>query len=147
MVDPYFSFNAAAFRVTYPAFANETTFPTVTLQAYFTTAGSYLANDNYGQLRDDSRYTALTLMTAHLAALSVLIAAGETPSVAAGASIDKVTVSLEPPPVKSQFHWWLSTTPYGQQLLAMLQMRSAGGFYLGGSRTRGGFRGNAGYGI
>ena len=146
MVDPYFSFNTSAFRVTYPAFANETTFPTVTLQAYFNTAGSYLANDNYGQLRDDSRYTALTLMTAHLAALSILIAAGETPSVAAGASIDKVTVSLEPPPVKSQFHWWLSTTPYGQQLLALLQMRSAGGFYLGGSRTRGGFRGNAGYG-
>lgn len=146
MVSPYFTLDVAAFRVSYSAFASEASFPTPVLQAYFDTSGSYLANDNYGLIREASRYTALTLMTAHLAALSVLIASGETPSVATAGSVDKVSVSMEPPPVKSQFHWWLSTTPYGQQLLAMLQMRGAGGLYIGGSRTRGGFRGNAGYG-
>ena len=140
MVAPYFTLDVTAFRASYPAFAAEASFSTPTLQAYFNTAGLYLANDNYGQIRDDSRYTALTLMTAHLAALSVLIASGETPAVATAGSVDK------PPPAKSQFQWWLSTTPYGQQLLAMLQMRSAGGLYVGGSHTRGGFRGNAGYG-
>jgi len=146
MTTPYFTFDVTAFRVDYPAFASVTSFPDTTLSAYFDTAGYYLANDNYGDLIDDGRYKALTLMTAHLAALSGMIASGQTPGLVQSSSIDKISVSLVPPPVKSQFMWWLCLTPYGQQLSALLTANSAGGFFIGGSSTRGGFRGNAGYG-
>ena len=145
MATPYFSLDLAAFRLSYPAFKDNTAYPDETLRAYFTTSSSYLANDNYGWLKEESRYIALTMMTAHIGAIGALIASGETPGLASSGSVDKTSVTLTPPPMTSQFHWWLNITPYGQQLLALLQMRSAGGFSVGGSNTRGGFRGNAGY--
>jgi len=146
MGTPYFTLDVPGFRLSYPAFASDTAFPDDALARYFDTAGAYIANQNYGWLVDAQRYTALTLMTAHLAAISVMIASGDTPGLMQGATIDKVTVTLTPPPVKSQFAWWLSLTPYGAQLYALLSMHSAGGFYIGGSATRSGLRGNAGYG-
>lgn len=146
MGTPYFTLDIPAFRLAYPAFANDTAFPDDTLLRYFSTAGAYIANQNYGWLVDDARYLALTLMTAHLAALSVMIASGDTPGLMQGATIDKVSVTLTPPPVKTQFGWWLSLTPYGAQLYALLKLHSAGGFFVGGSATRAGLRGNAGFG-
>jgi hypothetical protein len=49
-----------------------------------------------------------------------------------GASVDKVSVTLTPPPVKSQWQWWMSLTPRGAQLLALLKSKAAGGLYVGG---------------
>lgn len=83
-------------------------------------------------LEGECRYRALTLLTAHLAALGVLIAAGQVPGLVQTATVDKVSVSLTPPPILTQFQWWLSLTPYGQQLLALLQVASVGGIYIGG---------------
>lgn len=71
-------------------------------------------------------------MTAHLTALSDLAAQSQTPGYEQSATIDKVSVSLTPPPNKNQWQFWLNTTPYGMQLLALLQSKSAGGFYIGG---------------
>lgn len=133
-------FDIPAFRISYPAFSNTVTFPSGTLQIYWDTATCYIANADYGWLAGDCRYKALTLMTAHLTALSVLIAAGRTPNIVQSSTIDKITVSLVPPPVPNQFRWWLSTTPYGAMLLALLQVRSAGGFYVGGFPERDAFR-------
>jgi len=146
MGDPYFSFDVAAFRLAYPAFADASKFSDATLEAYWSAAGNYIANENYGTLRDDSRLLGLNLMTAHLAQLSVQIAAGQNPALAQSSTIDKVSVTMTPPPIKSQFAWWLCLTAYGAQLFALLSARSAGGFFIGGSITRGGFRGNAGFG-
>jgi hypothetical protein len=140
----YFEFDISAFRIAYPAFANEETFPDATLQAYFNSACCYISNDNYGWLAGNCRYTALTLMTAHLAALSVIIAKGKVPGLVQSATIDKVSVSLTPPLLENQWQWWLSLTPYGQQLFAMLQVNSAGGFYVGGSPETLAFRGLCG---
>ena len=142
---PYFTFDVTAFRGMYPQFADTTAFPTPLLQSYFDAAGGYVANSNYGWLVNAPRFLALNLMTAHLAAIAVLINAGETPGMAVGASVDKVSVTLHPPKDQSQFQWWLNLTGYGQQLLALLLANSAGGFFVGGSNTRGGFRGNSGY--
>ena len=68
-------------------------------------------------------------MTAHLLALSVMIASGNTPGVMVAATIDKISITLEPPPAPNAWQYWLQTTPYGQQLLALLQVASVGGFY------------------
>lgn len=140
-----FSLDLGKFRAEYPAFSDTNTFTDDVLLSCYETAGFYVANENYGRLRDRAREKALDLMTAHLAALSVIVSEGGSPSVAQAASVDKVSVTMTPPPVKSQYAWWLSTTPYGMQLLALLNVKSAGGFFVGGSDTRGGFRSNAGF--
>lgn len=138
-------FDIPAFRISYPEFADPILFPNVTLQGFWDTATCYLDNNDYGYLNGDCRYKALTLMTAHLTKLSVLIANNQMPILVQSAGIDKINVGLTPPPLLNQFQWWLSTTPYGAQLLALLQVASCGGFYIGGSPVRTAFRGYNGY--
>lgn len=133
-------FNIPAFRISYPAFASDTTFPDVTLQAYWDSATCYISDTDYGYLSGDCRYKAITLMTAHLTALSVLIAKGQVPGLVQSATIDKIAISLTPPPVKNQWQWWLSLTPYGQQLLALLHVAAVGGLFVGGLPERAAFR-------
>lgn len=129
-----FVFDIPAFRVSFPAFANSTVYPDATLQMYWDNAGCIVENTTYEcyMLAGVCRYRALNLLTAHLAAISDLIAAGQVPGLVQNATIDKVTVGLTPPPLLTQFQWWLSLTPYGQQLLVILQVSSVGGEYYGG---------------
>lgn len=140
------TFDVLAFRAMYAAFANQGCFPDVMLAMYWDQATAYVSNKNYGWMRGVKRELAINLMTAHLVALSQLIANGENPGVVTGATIDKVSATLAPPPLKNQWQYWLSTTPYGAQLLALLQVSSVGGWYTGGSPTRAGFNGAGGIG-
>ena len=134
-------FDPVEFRLAFPAFANETTFPTVMLQRYWDMAICYVDDcGSYGWLQGECRRLAINLMTAHLLAISVLIAAGQTPGLVQSSTIDKISVSLTPPPLKNQWQWWLSTTPYGAELLALLQTRSVGGWYIGGRPELSAFR-------
>lgn len=143
---PIITFNVAQFRAAYPEFG--ATPPTdATLQGYWNTATCFVSDCNYGWLRGDCRAQVLNLLAAHIATLAALIAVGETPGIVTGATIDKVSVTLEPPPATSQQQWWFNLTPYGAQAWALLSVRSVGGFYVGGSATRAGFRGNSGYAI
>ncbi len=98
-------------------------------------------NPNDGCLLNGSALqAALNLMTAHLAQLSIQIASGTAAGPVVGASEGSVSVSFLPPPGKSAFSYWLSCTPYGQQLLALLSLQGAGGFLVGGSLERASFR-------
>lgn len=137
------TFDPATFRVLFPQFANETAFPTVKLQADFDLATAYISPDSYGDMPLAARTQALNLMTAHLLALGVIIAQngyqGQV-GVVTAATVDHVQITLAPPPVKSQWRWWLNATPYGAQLLGLLEMRSAGGFFVGGLPERDAFR-------
>lgn len=133
-------FDVAAFRTSYPAFADDTKFPSDTLTAFYNTATCYLSDADYGYLSGTCRYNALTLMTAHLTALSVFINTNKVPGLVQSATIDKISTSLTSPPVNTQWAWWLSLTGYGQQLLALLQAKAVGGLYLGGSLDRLAFR-------
>lgn len=138
---PILTFNYAQFIALFPAYSNPTTYPEATLQAYWDTAISYISNNaNCGSLTGDDRQLAINLMTAHLVYLSNLIASGQVPGIMQDATIDKVHVGLEPPPVPNQWQWWLNTSPYGMQLLALLQAHSVGGYYIGGSPVLAGFR-------
>lgn len=135
-------FDVGAFRKLFPAFANQIDFDTCTVQTFWNVAAEYISPVNYGWMQGASRALAINQMTAHLLALQQQIADGQIPGMETSASIDKIAVTLEPPPVQSQFQWWLSLTPYGQQLLALLSVKAAGGWGVGGSFTRAGFRGN-----
>lgn len=135
------TFDVTLFRQQFPAFANTTQFPNAMLQMYWDMATCYITDiGNYGWLQGDCRQLAINLMTAHLTALSILIAAGQTPNLVQNATIDKVSVGLTPPPLKNQWQWWLSTTPYGMQLQALLQTRSVGGWAIGGRPELAAFR-------
>ncbi|MGJ0509055.1 MAG: DUF4054 domain-containing protein [Methylocystis sp.] len=126
------TFDIAAFRAAFPQFTSDTTFPDETLQGYWDVAIVYISDSDYGYLAGAARTRALNLMTAHLAALGVLIAAGQVPGLVSGSTVDKISVTLTPPPVKDLFMWWLSLTPYGQQLAALLSTWSVGGMYIVG---------------
>lgn len=134
------TFDVAAFRTQFPAFANASTYPTITLQGYWDAAICYISDTNSGRLMGDCRSRAINMMTAHLTALADIIAAGKTPGYAQSATVDKVSVTMTPPPVKNQLQWWLNLTPYGMQLYALLYVRSRGGFTVGGMPEKKAFR-------
>lgn len=134
-----YTYNDADFREIFPALDNPTLYPAKILQMYWDQAGTIIKNTTYGFLAQQSGAMPMNLMTAHLAAIGRLIASGQSPSLPSAATIDKVSVTLVPPPTKDMFDWWLATTPYGQQLLAMLSMAAVGGLYAPGSLGRQGF--------
>lgn len=130
-------FNATNFRALFPAFANSIVYPDFRLQVYWDSATSYIT-DRYGGwyngLNLKQQTLALNLMTAHLLYLSSQIAADDGGGGAIGietsASIDKISVAVQPPPAPNQWQYWLNTSAYGQQLLALLEIAAAGGrFY------------------
>ena len=135
-------FDPAAFRLAYGQFANVQCFPDAQLQAWWDIATTTIsAQDNacYA-LNGASRVSALNMLTAHMGALFDMAKKGETPGVLRSATIDKVSVTVEPPPAESAFQWWLGLTPYGQTLLAMLTVAGVGGFYVGGIPERTAYR-------
>lgn len=136
------AFDPAYFRKAFPAFGNDTCFSDEQLQMWFDIASAYISvQDNACfMLHGPQRVAALNLMTAHMGFLFNLAATGETPQILTSATIDKVSVTVEPPESNSQFQWWLNTSPYGQQLLALLMMVTAGGIYVGGLPERAAIR-------
>lgn len=124
------TFNYSLFQEQIPEFAASPT--EATLQAYFDMVLP-MANNGYdswcGGFSGSSLDLVLNLLTAHMAKIQELIGQGQTATIVTGSSIDKVSVNLLTPPVKNMFQYWLATTPYGQQVLALARARFAGGFY------------------
>lgn len=133
-------FDVTAFRDMFPAFASASAYPTARLQINWTMATSYISDVDYGWIQGARRTLALNLMTAHLTALGAQLASGQTPGMMQSSTIDKISITMTPPPVPDQFQFWLGLTGYGQQLLALLQANSAGGIYVGGRCEIGAFR-------
>jgi hypothetical protein len=138
----------AAFRALFPQFADPAKYPDAALSIQFGAAAGYVSADTYGDMTVAARTNALYLMTAHLLAIGAIIAQNNYQGqvgIVTGAVVDHVQITLTPPPVKSQWQWWLNTTPYGAQLVALLQAQAAGGFYVGGLPERAAFRKVGGY--
>ena len=132
--------NISNFRALFVEFENVTTYPDAIITMNWETSTSFISDEDYGFMQGKQRETALNLMTAHLIKLGTIIATGQTPSLISGSSVENVSVSLTPPPLKNQFHYWLNLTPYGSQLLALLQMVAVGGLTVGGRNERSAFR-------
>ena len=141
MASPILTFDYNQFIAYFPNYSNPAVYPASTLQQWWNIAIFYISNSAYcGSLNGDARQYAIYLMMAHLIYLSGLQDSGQTPYILASATIDKVSVSLQQPPGKNQWEWWLNSSPYGMQLLALLQVKSVGGYYIGGSPVLAGFR-------
>lgn len=134
----------AAFRAAFPQFASEAVFPDATITLRWTEATVYIGADDGCLLSGAALQLALEYLTAHLMASFVIIGRGQTPGVITDSRVDKVAVSVAPPPTRDGWRYWLATTPYGMALWALLTARSAGGWYAGGRPERLGFRGIAG---
>jgi len=135
-----------AFKALFPQFAT-TADPLVTAQWGMATA--YISADTYGDMPVAARTYCLQLMTAHLLAIGIVILNGGsytgTPGIVTQSKVGDVSVTLAPPPYgTSQWRYWLSLTPYGLQLSALLDAQSVGGFYVGGLPERAAFRKVAG---
>jgi Protein of unknown function (DUF4054) len=142
-------YNDENFRLMFPAFADETTWPEALLQTYWDLGGEFISTTDspcHG-LNGASLQYARDLMCAHIATLMAVPpedasgAGGATGGgVVSSASIGAVSVSMMQPPAKGMWDFWFAQTPYGQQLLALLAIKGVGGLYIGGLPERLGFR-------
>jgi len=136
------TFDYALFIAQCPAYANSVMYPQATLQEYWNSATNYVSDiGNFGFIQGTKRQFALNLMTAHLVFYAGLVANQQVPALMQTATIDKVSIGVTPPPLPNQWQWFLNISPYGQQLLALLQVNSVGGAYISG--PYGGIRGYA----
>ncbi len=130
-----------AFRLAFPAFSNVTTYPDAMLNLYYANAGFYISqNDAWCGLSGLQLDYVLQTLLAHLLYCSDLIKAGKTNVIVTSSTVADVSVTLEPPPAKTGWEWWLSTSPYGLELWALLVVQSAGGWSVGGRPETSAFR-------
>lgn len=131
------------FRAAFPPFADTTKFPDALLNLQFGIATGYVSAEVWGCMTEQVRTSALWLQLAHQLQLGVAIGSTGTGSVGVvvGSKVGDVSVQLASPPYgTSAWRYWLMTTPYGTQLLGLLDAQAAGGFYIGGLPERGAFR-------
>lgn len=135
-------FNDSIFREQFPKFNDTTAFPSSQLDGWWTMGTAYINIDNGYPWSFNSKQLqlAIDLMCAHLAESFSLINAGVPTVVVQGTTEGSISVSMVPPPAKTAFGWWLSTTPYGLQLRALLRTVANVGLYVGGSAENLGFR-------
>ena len=127
-------FDLSAFRTAYPVFDSV---PDATVQTAATSALCLIGQDGC-----DCDVQQWQLMVAHLLYIQGQVATGNgNAGAVTSATIDKVSVAFAAPPFgTSAYKFWLFKSPYGGQLLAMLDRCSRGGVYVGGLPERSAFR-------
>jgi hypothetical protein len=143
------AYDDALFRAQFPEFADTTKYPVLMIDAYWDMATMFIsaADCPFNTLSGKRLATALNMLTAHLIVLGIAAKgkAGKTPGSKQGgfttsATIGEVSVTKLAPPAATAWEWWLSQTPYGSMLWALLDMLSVGGFSVGGLPERDAFR-------
>jgi hypothetical protein len=142
-------YNDAAFRAMLPEFANTVTYPEAVIQMFWDLASDFISIPLCPAgafLSGNSAAAALNYMTAHLYALNLQqVNSGQAPGAVQGgyevsATIDKISVTMMTPPAADMWSFWLTQTPYGQALLALLAVKAVGGTSVGGLPERLAFR-------
>jgi len=135
------AFNEANFRAQFPAFADTVKYPSATLSLSWTTGTDFISQNNgiFNYNQAQAQY-ANDLMCAHLLYINTAVLNGQNTGVVTGAAEGTVNVTFMPPPVKSAFQYWLASSPYGQQLRALLRVVAGVGMYVGGSPEQQGYR-------
>ena len=128
----------SAFRAAFPAFADVVKYPDAMLNGKWATVDCYI-EDNDCTFPDKCREYAYWLMLAHLLAIGDAVAAGQSGRLVSSAAEGPVNVSFAEPPGRSNFTFWLQTTPYGVELSALLSVNAIGQYY-GGDLTLSAFR-------
>lgn len=122
------------FRDAYPLAADWET-PDSVINHWFEVAGEFVSGGC--SLHGKTYLLARQLMAAHLMVCAKNAATGNGGGGAVtSASEGSVSVSFAAPTTRNGWQFWLSQTPYGQQLWALLEMKAAGGLYIGGLPER-----------
>lgn len=134
--------DTAAFRAMFPALADDAVYSNAMLLLWWDAAALHLSE---GWMLSGATYDlARKLLTAHLVHLAHGIASSGSVGTSGGAvqsaSEGSVSVSFTTPPTKTAWQFWLSSSPYGLQLWAMLTIAGSGGVYIGGLPEREAFR-------
>lgn len=135
------AYNDTAFREMFPEFSDTVKYPTSVISMLYGVAQLYIVPGGSlcRMLAGAAFDFALMLTTAHLLYLQMQRvsagddAGGESVGFVQSASIGDVSVTKAAIPSTDQWQYWLNGTPYGQQLLALLQLASVGGIYVGGN--------------
>jgi hypothetical protein len=132
-------FDIAEFRIKYSIFDGIS--DSVVLRA-FDSAEMFISNNTSCYLDENRLKYVLYLMTAHILQIGIYTASnrGGTAGIVSSASIDKISVSFESRISKSAFQYFLNKTIYGEEILALFSLWSAGGYYIGGSNSTLGFK-------
>lgn len=127
-------FDVAAFRQAFAEYADPVQWPEAMIREAYANALCYVSPKGGTRIAGHCRSRAIDLMTAHLLWLQgqLLKGGGNGAGMVSSAGVDKVSVTLTPPPIKNQFQWWLSLSGRGQELLALLKSKAGGGLYVGG---------------
>lgn len=132
------------FREMFPEFSDPSAYPDARIELCWDLAQVHVCSKDGPLFSGKELDLSLNLVTAHilfLMAPQTGSASGGSVSGGAGgivtsATVDKVSVSMSPPPFSDSWDYWLSQTPYGLQFLALLSKASVGGFYFGGLPER-----------
>ena len=131
--------NTTTFREQFEAYSDEDDYPDSTLTTQYSIGKIYL-QDNNCLLSSDAMSYILDLMLAHLLYIKDLSDQGNRAGVVTSVSEGDVSASLAEPPISDNWSYWLNSSPYGIQILTMLEIALASGLYIGGSTERRGFR-------
>lgn len=97
----------------------------------------YIKPVDCGILHGCQRKTAIYLLTAHLSQLTYQNQQNQASGgLVAGATVDGVSVNYVQVPNMNQWDYWLNLTPYGQELLFLLNSLTAVPTFHGGSFER-----------
>ena len=130
------SVNIAEFRHKFPAFSDTTKYSDDFVQMMLDTAQLYISPEENCLVKPEIQKQMIYLMTAHLLEVNSKLANGDSTAggQVASASVGGVSVSRAIPNNKSELDYFLNSTGYGIQLLALLSMLSAVGLYIGGQK-------------
>lgn len=123
------------FRALFSEYSDETLYPDAKLNQWYEIGKCYL-KDNDCVLPDECRGHALMAMLAHLLYIQDQIDNGNVARVITSATEGEVSVSLSEPPMSSNFSYWLNCSPYGPQVLVMLEVNFGGGGWVGDGLPR-----------
>jgi hypothetical protein len=135
-------YDDASFRIACAAYADPTAYPVDVVTGYFTLASTFMDPCDGPALCGAQLQLALNYLSGHLINLYTKINAGKAvpAGVITGSSVDRISVSIQPPPIRDQWENWLSQSPYGQMLWALLTVAAVGGFAIGLSLEQEGYR-------
>lgn len=128
--------NIAEFRQRFPAFSDTTKYSDDYVQMMLDTAQLYISPEENCLVKPEIIKQMIYLMTAHLLSLNIALASGDSSAGGqiASASVGGVSVSKAIPNNRTDFEYFLNSTGYGMQLLALLSLQSVVGIYIGGQK-------------
>src|SRR5690348_18385636 len=103
-------FDYPTFQLQIPQYSNPEIYPEQMISNFWTIGSNYMQTEVGFVLNAAGRTLGLNLFAAHLIYLQGLIQAGQVPGMVTGATVDKVNVTLTPPPLPNQFQWWMNLT-------------------------------------